>query len=58
MSRGLGDVYKRQDYRGIASELAACDSRYTAIVRSILGRTVIVEDMDAAIAMAKRYSLP
>ena len=43
-------------YRGIASELAACDSRYTAIVRSILGRTVIVEDMDAAIAMAKRYS--
>ena len=43
-------------YRGIASELVEYDSRYAGILRSLLGRTVIAEDLDAAIAIAKRYS--
>lgn len=43
-------------YLGVASELAAYDSRYAGVVRSILGRTVIAEDIDAAIAMAKQYN--
>ena len=41
---------------GIASELVKCDSRYSGIVENLLGRTVIVEDIDAAIAMAKKYA--
>ena len=41
---------------GIASQLVKCDSRYQGIVENLLGRTVIVEDIDAAIAMAKKYS--
>ena len=41
---------------GIASELVKCDNRYSGIVENLLGRTVIVEDIDAAIAMAKKYS--
>ena len=42
-------------YVGVASELVKCDSRYNGIVDNLLGRTVIVEDIDAAIAMAKKY---
>ena len=41
---------------GIASELVKCDSRYNGILENLLGRTVIVEDIDAAIAMAKKYN--
>jgi chromosome segregation protein len=41
---------------GIASELIKCDGRYNGIVENLLGRTVIVEDIDAAIAMAKKYA--
>ena len=42
-------------YVGIASELVRCDSKYRAIVDSLLGRIVLTEDLDAAIAMAKKY---
>ena len=41
---------------GIASELVKCDSRYQGILENLLGRTVIAEDIDAAIAMAKKYN--
>ena len=40
---------------GIASELVASDDRYRAVVENLLGRTVIVQDIDAAIAMANKY---
>lgn len=39
---------------GIASELIDYDSRFRNIVESILGRTVVVEDMDAGIALSRR----
>ncbi|MDD7340744.1 MAG: chromosome segregation protein SMC [Firmicutes bacterium] len=40
---------------GIASGLVSCQDRYRGIVENLLGRIVIVEDMDAAIAMARTY---
>ena len=40
---------------GIASELVSFDGQYQAIVENLLGRTVIVEELDSAIAMAKQY---
>lgn len=40
---------------GIASELVSCDARYQNIISNLLGRTVIAQDMDAAIAMANRF---
>ena len=43
-------------YVGIASELISCDKTYRQIVENLLGRTVIAEDIDCAIAMAKKYS--
>ena len=43
-------------YVGVASELVTCEERYGSIVESLLGRTVIVRDIDAAIAMAGQYN--
>ena len=40
---------------GVASELVRSEDRYRGIVENLLGRTVIVQDMDAAIAMANKY---
>ena len=39
---------------GIASDLIKCDKKYEQIILSLLGRTVIVEDMDTGIALAKQ----
>ena len=41
---------------GIASDLITADSKYRGVVENLLGRTVIVENIDNAISMAKRYS--
>ena len=40
---------------GIASDLVSCDKQYRGIIENLLGRTVIAQDMDAAIAMANKY---
>lgn len=39
----------------IASKLVTCREEYRPIVENLLGRIVIVEDMDAAIAMAGKF---
>ena len=40
---------------GIASELVTSESQYRGVVENLLGRTVIVSDMDAAIQMSQKY---
>ncbi len=40
---------------GIASALVASQEEYRAIVENLLGRTVIAQDIDAAIMMANKY---
>ncbi len=40
---------------GIASRLVTCEQQYQGIVENLLGRTVIVQDMDAAIQMSQKY---
>ena len=40
---------------GIAAELVEYDSRYDGIFKSLLGRTVVVEDLDCGIAMARKF---
>ena len=40
---------------GIASELVSFDPRYRGIVENLLGRIVIAENIDCAIAMARQY---
>lgn len=39
---------------GIASDIVKFDKKYEQIVLNLLGRTVIVDDMDTAIALAKQ----
>ena len=41
---------------GVGSELVSCEDRYRGVVENLLGRTVIVTDMDAAILMSQKYS--
>ena len=40
---------------GIASRLVRFDERYRAVFQSLLGRTVVAEDLDCGIAMARKY---
>ncbi len=40
---------------GVASELVRTEDTYRNIVDNLLGRTVIVSDLDAAIAMSQKY---
>ena len=39
---------------GCASDLVKIDKKYVEIIKNLLGRTVIVEDMNSAIALAKQ----
>ncbi len=41
---------------GIGSELISCDKLYREVVDNLLGRTVITENIDQAISMAKKYA--
>ena len=41
---------------GVASDLVKCDKKYEQIILNLLGRTLIVENMDTAIQMAKLNS--
>jgi len=41
---------------GIASTLVTFDEKYRGIIENLLGRIVIVRDIDNAISMAKQYS--
>lgn len=50
--RGLEDCF---GYVAPASELVSCNKQYSQIITNLLGRTVIVEDLDSAIGMAKQY---
>ncbi|MCD7762224.1 MAG: chromosome segregation protein SMC [Lachnospiraceae bacterium] len=40
---------------GLASSLAQADAKYGTLVESLLGRTVVADQIDHAIALAKKY---
>ena len=50
-----GGLESCRGFVGIASELVTSDGRYRGIVENLLGRIVIVQDIDAAINMANKY---
>ena len=49
---GLENEY---GFVGIASKLVRCDRRYGSVIENLLGATVVVEDLDCGIQMAKRH---
>ena len=48
-------LQRSHGFVGVASELIACDEKYRPVVENLLGRTVITENLDNAVAMAKEY---
>ena len=49
---GLEDC---RGFVGIASQLVTCEPQYRGIVENLLARTVIAQDLDAAIQMSQKY---
>ena len=50
--RGVED---EPGFVGVASRLVSYDGRYDQIFKNLLGRTVVVEDLDYGIAIARKY---
>jgi len=52
----INEVKALNGFIGIGSDLVKYHSKYDGIMKSLLGRVVIVDNMDNAIAMAKKFS--
>ncbi len=48
-------VVDEPGFVGLGDELIDFEKKYEAVFSSLLGRTVVAEDMDTAIAMARKY---
>ncbi len=51
----VNQVSKSKGYIGIASELIRYDKRYDGIFKSLLGRVVVVDNIDNAIALSREF---
>lgn len=49
------DLARCEGFVAIASDLVSCEERYEAVVKAQVGRTAVAEDMDCAIAIARRF---
>ena len=45
----------QEGFIGVASDLISCSPEYRGIILSFLGKVVVVENLDTAIKMARRY---
>ncbi|MBE7021765.1 MAG: chromosome segregation protein SMC [Ruminococcaceae bacterium] len=48
-------VEQEPGYIGLASSLVSCDAQYDGIIKNLLGKTVVVEKMDQAISISRKY---
>lgn len=51
----IGEVSKSDGYIGIGSELIRYDKKYSGIFDSLLGRVVVVDNIDNAIALSRKF---
>ncbi len=51
--KGLDDEF---GFVNMACELVETDKKYSEIIKSLLGRTVVCDDIDCAVAIAKKYT--
>ncbi len=49
------DALKEDGVIGIASQLVKTDDRYRQLIESLLGRSIVVDNIDAAIRIARKY---
>lgn len=52
----LSKIMSMKGFEGIASEKVSCDKKYRDIILNLLGRTVIVDNMDSGISMARHFN--
>ena len=50
--KGFEDMF---GFVGVADSLVECDDKYREIIKYLLGGTVVAEDIDTAIAIAKKF---
>lgn len=51
----LSEISKCDGYIGIASDLISFDKKYIGIFKSLLGRVVVMDNIDNAIALSKKF---
>ncbi len=51
----INEISKCNGYIGVASDIASYDKKYTGIFESLLGRVAVVDNIDNAIAMSKKF---
>ncbi|WP_036940422.1 chromosome segregation protein SMC [Pseudobacteroides cellulosolvens] len=51
----LNEVKNQQGFIGVASDLIRCNSEFNGIILNLLGKVVVVENLDAGIRIAKRF---
>ncbi len=49
------ELFKEQGFEGIACDLVKYDGNYSGIVRNLLGVTAVVDDIDTAAYIGKKY---
>ena len=50
--QGLDDAV---GFVGLAHDLVQCENQYREIITALLGRTVVAEDLDCAVSIARQY---
>lgn len=51
----LGQITGMRGFCGIASDLVSYDNRFRGIIMSLLGKVVVAENLDYAVAMARKF---
>ena len=54
-SQTLGRIKQCEGFCGIASDLVKHDPLYNGIIRSLLGKVVVIDDLDNGIKMARKF---
>ncbi len=49
------DALREKGVIGVASQLVKTDKKYSGIIESLLGRSIVVDNIDNAIVIAKKY---
>ena len=49
------DALREKGVIGVASQLVKTDKKYSGIIESLLGRSIVVDNIDNAILIAKKY---
>jgi len=51
----INEISKEKGYVGIGSELISFNERYSGVINSLLGRVVIIDNIDNGIALSRKF---